>query len=229
MRIRIKFQSTKANFSHDYREEFIKYIKRVAYYNDRDIYMLLFFNGSPPEFSFSVYFNKAKFNKNGIYVPKFSDIYMTISFSSKYDKHLSKLIEMINVNDIYSDGLIFKGYKRLDAPLIKENQVFIEMLSPLIIKNIKDSTFIDCTSSSFEDLTALNILGELNQFNEECLIKMVSVKPKKTVVKYKGKYINASLGQYLLISNSVEGVRRLYDIGIGSKRGDGFGLFQIIK
>ena len=51
---------------------------------------------------------------------------------------------------------------------------------------------------------------------------------RKTVVSFKNILINSSIGEYILEGNS-ELLNILYKTGIGSRRSEGFGMFEVIK
>ena len=115
---------------------------------------------------------------------------------------------------------------------IISNKVLIKFLSPLIVRdhdkeNNKD-IYLDYTSKDFEHKLKAITENYLNQRGLEGTIFLIPVKARRTVAKCLNLNLNCSFGLFELIAKP-EIIQELYLAGIGSRRSEGFGLFDIIK
>ena len=69
---------------------------------------------------------------------------------------------------------------------------------------------------------------KLNGVNSNIKLKPYNNLARKTVVSFKNILINSSIGEYILEGDS-ELLNILYKTGIGSRRSEGFGMFEVIE
>lgn len=105
--------------------------------------------------------------------------------------------------------------------IVKENEIIINMLSPLVIRNHikgeKDKYYLfneDGFQKYFNTIVSENV-------------EITVLKCKKVIVQSYGTNIPSSLGIFKL-SGDVKALQKLYLTGLGSKKSAGFGKFDII-
>jgi len=118
---------------------------------------------------------------------------------------------------------------------IKENEIVIRMLSPLVVRrhNSEDNTdiYYTCEMEGFEkaleENTAifLDRMGMGDAMAEDFSVQ--AIKGKKVVVPVFGRNTDASLGIFKL-TGSCRLLNILYQAGLGVRRSEGRGKFEVI-
>lgn len=188
-------------------------------------------------FVFSRIFSKKfKIYKEKIIFDK--EIYFFISspqneFLSQLAQNLYKSREL-NINN---NPLILKGIHILDYPEVK-NKAKIKMLSPLTIystlykKDKKKTYYYSPFEKEFETLIEENLRKKYEAFYKRCPKFNFKIKPiivdknSEKIINYKGTIIKGWLGCYK-IESLPEIIKFAYDVGLGSKNSQGFGMFEI--
>lgn len=187
-------------------------------------------------FTYSYFLPGAKFNKDRIELERnefsvfFSDadweelLYFFNSFQLlKYKKY------PINGNSM---ELISIYMQKLNE--IKENEVVIKMQSPLIVRNhnSKDNSdiYYTCEMEGFAKALKENVDIFLSKMGvdiktDDFLIE--TIKGKKVVVPVFGRNTDASLGIFKL-TGSCQLLNILYLAGLGVRRSEGHGKFEVI-
>lgn len=117
---------------------------------------------------------------------------------------------------------------------IKETEVIIKLQSSLIVRRHEVETnkdyYYTCDDSEFENVLKENI----NFFLQKLSIPIstdgfgiLPIKGKKIVVNVFGRKVDASIGVYKLCG-SPELLNLLYQTGMGTRRSEGHGKFEII-
>jgi len=187
-------------------------------------------------YTYSYYLPGAKFNSDRIELNKnefslfFSDANQTelLQFFNAFQKMKFKRYPM-NGNSMQ---LISIYMQELDE--IKENEIIIKIQSPLVVRkhNSYNNTDVYYTSDvqGFEDALKDNVRIFLEKTGLKVSINDFSImviKSKKVVVPVFGRNIDASLGIYKL-TGSRELLNVLHMAGIGVRRSEGHGKFEII-
>ena len=130
-----------------------------------------------------------------------------------------------------------KEVKIKNTPSVEANKILIHMLSPLVLRQHfgkinKNDKYITCEDDNFNEVFLENtkyLLGNLYSVNVgKNDIKIEKVRSRKTVTVLFGQKISCSIGDFEL-SGRKEILNLLYNVGIGSKRSQGNGLFNIIE
>lgn len=188
-------------------------------------------------FVFSRIFSKEfKILKKEIIFDK--EIYFFIS--SPLNEFISKFAENLFKNpefEIYKNLLILKGIEVL--PIISpKNKEKIKMLSPLTCystlykKDRKKTYYYSPFEREFEILIKENLKKKFEAFYKENFEFDFKIKPLNVnkscekIINYKGTVIKGWLGTYE-IESEPQIIKFAYDVGIGSKNSQGFGMFEI--
>lgn len=188
-------------------------------------------------FVFSRLFSKNyKIIENEIVFDK--EIYFFIS--SPLNEFLSQFTQNLFKNPsikIFRNELILKGVYILGIPQIKETGK-IKMLSPLTCystlykKDKKKTYYYSPFEKEFEFLIQENLRKKYEAFYKKTKDFEFKIKPMKVdknsekIINYKGTVIKGWLGIFE-INSLPEIIKFAYDVGLGSKNSQGFGMFEI--
>lgn len=191
----------------------------------------------PKSFTFSVYFQNAKIEKEKIIIPskKFKVTLSSYDSATVLFFYNSMLLKLNQTSKIpMKTTITLNGLSLKDIPDIEKDEVKIKFLSPLLVrdKNEESELYLDYKSQEFEEklnIITKNFIDTLsdNDFSSN-EIELIPLEAKQTVVKNMKLLFNASYGTYLL-----KGDHKLLTIlqnsGMGSRRGEGFGMFKVIE
>lgn len=150
---------------------------------------------------------------------------------------------LIMKNSLQKNGLKIQDQNidveiiELKKPSFSSGSIRVKILSPVTVLTTdiltKETTFFKPWTKEFEEAIAQNYVGKYSQFldkepSQKLQIQMLKLSDKsKYVTKYKDTYITAWRGEFRLEAEP-EGLEMLYDIGLGAKNAQGFGLFEIV-
>lgn len=241
MRLKILFGLKEKVLPLDYRPVFLSFIKHSLLELYPDLYNELYGENknTVKPFTFSIGLKNPVFNSDLIRLGgdtigmTFStyDYPMYIRFYNAFLKQKNKHYSLP-----FQNNMVLQSIKNIDARNIKKSEVVIKFESPLIVRlhNKKANTdyYYDYSHDSFEN-TLLDItkeqareLGFVNVSFDNFSLKPII--PGRTVVTLFGNKVNTSLGVYKLTCNN-QLLNYLYNSGIGSRRSQGFGMFEIIS
>ncbi len=163
---------------------------------------------------------------------------VSLTFSTN-DEYLMQVI----IKSLQQNGLEIHHQRydveilALEEPTFDRNSIRIKMLSPLTVLTTDIATkkmiFFEPGSKEFKEAIEQNYIGKYRQiFGKDPLTKLeimpVRLSDKsKYVTRYKNTYITAWNGEFQLTAEP-EGLALLYDLGLGAKNAQGFGLFEIV-
>ena len=205
-----------------YNEEYYKKL-----YNEKDTII--------KPYTFAVFFNKPVFNGEEIII---EDKKFNINFSvSDYEiavalynafNHQKNVKFSIKNNSWTLENITMLNEKKIDTESLK-----IKFLSPLVVRsreNEKDY-YYSYEISEFEDTLKINIKEQLKITNipQEAVetFKINVINAKKVIVKFYEKKMECSVGTFE-ISGDKELLKTIYQMGLGSRRSSGFGMFEIL-
>lgn len=187
-------------------------------------------------YTYSCFFPGAKFNQEKIELDRdtfslfFSDAdpQELLSFFNAFQLMKRKKYPM-NGNSM---TLLSIHMQRLNE--IKEKEIVIKMLSPLIVRkhNSEDNTdiYYTCETEGFDRALKENIAIFLDRMGMDVMtgdFSVQTIKGKKVVVSVFGRNTDASLGIFKL-TGSCELLNILYQAGLGVRRSGGHGKFEVI-
>lgn len=236
MKIIVSAKLDKPELNIDHRPEMLSFLKNAFIKSNNDLYEKYYGNlkTRKKNFCFSEKLDSPQFNDDIINF-KSNNIVITIytyNFEDGIDIYNSILAQK-NIRYPFPDGNGFTVYnvKLSNHKQINKNMLHIKMYSPLLVRcheNGKDY-YVPFDSPDFKKYFKMSVE---NYFLSENLpydhsIDICPINPKKTVVTTFGNKITANIGVYQLIG-STEVLNVLYQSGIGARRSQGFGLFEII-
>ena len=254
MRINLNFELENNVIIKEYRLAIISFIKHALEKNYKNTYDAIYNNNTKMKaFTFGVYLPDAKINNNGIelYKNDKNQTYINITFSI-FDNELfielyNSFNSMINKKYTYNNNSMIMTLRKitmLNEKAINKNKVLIKFLSPLILRDHNRETnkdiYLTFKDENFNYILNQSVERIAKEFNfKSSEIKLITVKTtdedgntikeesKTTVVPFKENLISASFGKFCLEGDTTL-LNNLYKTGIGSRRSEGFGLFEVL-
>lgn len=239
MRFKLYFQLEKNEFPIQYHKCIISFIKLSLSEYNPEFYKKLYNDKEPivKPFTFAVFFNTPIFTKEKIMLGNNS-----IEFNISVQDYTTAIMLYNSFNHqqnkkfpLEQNSMVLKQISLIPEKEITSDEIKVKFMSPLVVRNRNKETRKDYYHSykddQFKETLKINITEELKNSDLPSNIvegfDLIPIEPKKTVITFYEKQIEASLGTYLL-----KGDRRLleylYKAGIGSKRSAGFGMFTIM-
>ncbi len=240
MRIKLFFNLEKPELDIQYRKSLVSFIKHALEEYDENLYKELYKKGENKmkSFTFAPLLPEPKFRNEII---DLSQNYFQVVFSFYNYAHAlhfyNSFVKQKNKKfSLYQNSITLNKILILSEKEITSNVIYIKMESPLIVRNhdretLKDMYYSFEKKEEFEKYLKINIKEQMKNENlDESLLdefKIEAVQPKKAIVKVYEYKIESSLGTFKLTGNK-KLLKYLYQSGLGTKKGLGFGLFEII-
>lgn len=237
MRFKLYFDLENEIISIQYRKSILSFIKKsIQDYNEEEYKQ--FYNqrdNTIKPFTFSVYLKDSKFDGEIIVVVSkrievnlsTSDYNAGIILYNAFNHQKNKKFSLNN------NSMTLKNIVLLPEKEIKEQEVMIKFLSPLVVRSRKNQKdyYYSYEDENFLETLKLNIKIQL-QISDlpESMVENFNLEPvnaKKNVVKFYEKQMEVSIGSFKLSGNP-ELLNYLYRTGIGSRHSAGFGMFEVI-
>lgn len=216
----------------------VSFLKAATLNYDKELYDRLYDKSKSiiKQYTYSCYLPGAEFKENRIELGKKEFI---IFFS---DANQTELLQLFNAFQLMkfkkypmrnnSMQLVSISMQKLEK--IKDKEIIIKIQSPLIVRrhNSEDNSdiYYTCGMAGFEEALKDNIRIFIEKMDMDVSTEDFSIqtiKGKKVVVPVFGRNTDASIGIYKL-SGSCRLLNILYLAGIGVRRSEGHGKFEII-
>ncbi len=224
MTIKINVSLLEKNIPIDYRRLILHLIKSVIEKEDKSLFDKYYSDTSKKPFTFWTKLIGAKFFENYISLEKNEITFCISTNNTKLAFVLYNGFKSIRKTSFEigkTNKLFIENVKVIGEKEIVDNEIIINMLSPLVIrkhvKGEKDKYFL------FNE----------DGFNEQFLyatenkIEIEAVKCRKVIVKAYGTNIPSTLGIFK-VKGDINSLKNAYLCGLGSKTSAGFGKFDII-
>lgn len=231
MKILINLQLKDNRLPLDYRPVLLSLIKVALSKNYPEEYEKLYLNSNQSKhYTFSLKMSHPVF-ENDVILLSSPEIVLDISSSDEYYALLLyNAFQKINRYTLPlqdNNGLSVVKTTIIPTKKITQNNIFVKFISPMVIrKHISGQPDKYYIYNDDEFLPTLKFIID-RQFGREINISIEPICPKKTVVLAFGTKIRSSLGTYRITSDP-EVLDVISKGGIGSRRSEGFGYFQVI-
>lgn len=251
MRIKLHFELENNIINKDYRALILSFIKSSLEKNFKESYKEIYESKDKPImkfFTFSVYLPKPKIEKDKIELEKnYFNAVFSIYDNKRFIEFYNSFNSTINKDkeDFYplkDNKMKLKNITMENEKIISSNRAIIKFLSPLVLRKHEEITknekrkgediYLDFNDNDFNEqlnYSVLRLIKDLKLNGIDSNIKLEPFKTaRKTVVDFKNILFNSSIGEYI-ISGDSELLNILYKTGIGSRRSEGFGMFEVIR
>lgn len=216
----------------------VSFLKAATMNYDEKLYNKLYDKSKSiiKQYTYSYYLPGAKFKDDKIELDKKE---FSLFFSDSNQKELLHFFNAFQTMKFKqypmqnnSMQLISISLRELDE--IKDNEIVIKIQSPLLVRkhNLEDNSdiYYTCNMEGFEEALKDNVRIFVEKTGLDISTDDFSVqviKGKKVVVPVFGRNTDASIGIYKL-SGSCDLLNILYLAGIGVRRSEGHGKFEIV-
>lgn len=237
MKISLKFEVQDNIIPKNYRSFLLSFFKLTLSGNCPELYEKYYSEKySVKNFCFSTYIKNAVFGKEEISFDDDFAITLSVDDSSMegidwynaFLKMKNKPFRLPTKNEMTLKSVKIESHRQ-----IKDDTIIVRMLSPIAVRNVNDgkSRYYSCFDEEFIPELKENTVTLLEKITgidkEKIPMQIEIIKPKKTVTYAFGSNITANLGIYRINSDPIF-LNYLYKLGIGSRRSEGFGMFEII-
>lgn len=237
MRISLEFELDTNSIDKKYRDGIISFFKKTFSTNDKNLYLKYYGETySVKNFTFAVYLDSPKFTPDGI-VLNSNTIKVNFSIFDACDgiDIYNAFLKMRNVKyPLFNNFMTLKRVKIENTKKVSSNAVLIKMISPLIVRTNSNgkNRYLNFKEDGFTENLNQSVKYVLDEFTSIDLsarrFEILPISARKTVVNAFGSNITANIGVFKIVAD-VEVINAIYQLGIGSRRSEGFGMFEIIS
>ncbi len=238
MHIKIEAYLAKPELTAEYRRTLVSFIKKSLMTYDEQLYKKMYVNSnSIKPFTFAVKLNSPLFEKDKVILAdertelnlSTGDFALGIQMYNAFLKQKSIAFAMPNGNAMTVRRVLINN-----SAEVEKEKVNIKFLSPLVVRKHNTNNYDKYLTYHDEDFQKelvqivkyqLEVLCGLKLSENEFFIKPVA--PRKTVVCSMGIKFSCSIGSFEL-SAPKNVINALYHYGMGSRRAECFGMFDLI-
>lgn len=237
MKIIMNFTLQKSELVKNYSPAFVSFVKNALSKYDENLFNGIYKSEPDKEkdFCFAVRLDKPKFESDKITLNS-ENVQVTMSILSSVEgidfynaflKQKNKSYPFPCGNSITLNQVRMENHKPVHS-----QKVLIKMCSPLLVRKHEADvdTYLAYNDEDFQRCFSLSVNKMLNNLVPDVTdtnIEIISVKPFKTVVNTFGNKITGNIGIYQLNADT-KVIDQLNHLGIGSRRSQGFGMFEIV-
>ncbi len=240
MKIILQFQVNDKKIPLDIRRTLTSFIKFSLCKEKNELFEKFYGVGKTvqKQFAFDIKMPNPNFKKDYILLEN-NELQMTIvtnnsclaiDFYNSFLKQRKKSYPLENGNFIILQNVTIKNHD-----LITGQTVLIKMLSPLVVRSHevgKKDYYYQYDEEQFNQKLNESVRMQLKNCSfsdsETVNINIEPISAKKVYVKTFGVIIPCSIGVFRL-TGETEVISMLYQMGMGSKRSVGFGVFEVLK
>ena len=189
-------------------------------------------------FTFSVYFPNLQKSKERFF--DFNNEYFTVNFSTNNFNYLSRLYEGIRGFNNFTPFSFPVKYKLTllpDREVFKESMIY-KTMSPIVVRSFDSNTkktngYIGVNEKGYTH----NLIEAVRYYNNrieglpDSLIDTIEVIPlatKETKIFFKNHLIPCTNGKFKILAHPLV-QKMIYNVGLGSRRSEGFGMLEVIE
>lgn len=237
MKIIMNFTLQKPELVKNYSPAFVSFIKNALSKYDENLFNGIYKSEPDKEkdFCFAVRLDKPKFEPDKITLNS-ENVQMTMSILSAVEgiDFYNAFLNQKNKSYPFPCGnsITINQVRMENHKPVHSQRVLIKMCSPLLVRKHEADvdTYLAYNDEDFQRCFALSVNRMLNNLVPDVLntqVEIMPVKPFKTVVNTFGNRITGNIGIYQLNSDA-KVIDLLNHLGIGSRRSQGFGMFEIV-
>lgn len=238
MRFKLVFDLQNETLDSDYRPAILSFIKNALCQDNPDYYHTFYENGSVQKtFAFAPYLPNPVFLGDKIQVDKLSMevLFTTSDYSlsiTLYNAFLKQKLKPFPLK--FNNSMTLKSIVMIPDRIIEKDRIIIKLLSPLVVrqhcKEDNQDQYLVYNQDGFEAGWRETLQPLLAQVTDSDGIEDLVIKPikcKKVVVRNFGQTIDSTIG-ILELSGDRTLLNYLFGLGMGSRRSQGFGVFDVI-
>jgi CRISPR-associated endoribonuclease Cas6 len=238
MRFTLRFGLQHETLDSDYRPIIVSFIKNALSQENPSYYQSLYGEGTVQKpFAFAPYLPAPVFNGDTVKIDKLHlEVLFTTpdypTFINLYNAFLKQKFRPFPLK--FNNSMTLKSISMLHERVIEKDTAMIKLLSPLVVrrhdKQTNQDQYLVYDQEDFESVWRETLYPLLTPVTDSAGIKDLSIKPlrcKKVVVRAFEQNIDATLGT-LQLNGDRSLLNYLFSLGMGSRRSQGFGVFDVI-
>ena len=238
MRVISLFSLKEPRLPKDYSPVFVSFVKKVLSTKAPELYKELYCSGTTmKKMTFSLKLNSPDFSGDDVKLGG-TDVMMSVSSEDapfSIDLYNS-IITLCGLEFPLPSGnsMKVKSVRIENSRRIESESVLVRFLSPLVLRKhsagLRDRYYVyddEEFGDVFFDVIANELASLCGMEISRTSLSLVPVSPRKTVSRIFGRSIRCSLGVYRLEGDRAV-LNSLYQNGIGSRRSQGCGMFEIV-
>lgn len=217
----------------DYRRGFLSLMKKAIEESTKPTLKTIFYSEHKLKpFTFSVYFPSLGKEKHNGTLPVGDKAIVNFSTSSlELATHLYNGFLKVKEFPLFQNSLKFEKIQMRQNVNIHSNTVTFKTISPILINNIGSSEwyilpgeegFLDGLNFSVSEMAKAFL--DRTEFDLEFKPKFI----KRKILRHYNMHMSSFTGVFEIKSDT-EILQMIYDIGLGVRRGQGFGMLEVIK
>lgn len=225
MLLQLNFILKKTELPLEYRKAIMSFFKESIKNSSPKLYDEYYGNCKKKNFTYSTQIKDIKFSKDRIVTSNNSFVVLlsTNDENFGYLVYNSCLNSINKINPLKDDNfMILTSITRKKETLINTNKLLCKTLSPICICEHKPN---DNSSTRFISIQREDFVS---QIKEKYNVDIIPINCKVTIVQHQNMKFECTSGEFALVGN-IDKLNELYNNGLGSRTGEGFGMFKIIK
>lgn len=232
MRLSIDYEMSGKYLPKDYRSGFISLVKKAIETSNPKLYECYYTQHKLKPFTFSTYFPNLKGGENGMFEVG-NKIRLNFSTSSlELATHLYNGFYKVREFPLFENIIKLKHITMKNLDIIRSDEVTFKTASPVLISNKGSSEwyllpgqdgFIDGVKFAVGE-----IAKEFLNPKAEIEIEFTPLQIKRKVVRHYNMDMSSFVGVFKIKSDP-EILQLIYDVGLGVRRNQGFGMLEVVK
>ncbi len=232
MRLSIEYQMSNPLLPKDYRSGYTSLIKAALEQSNQELWERYYSQRTLKPFTFCIYFPQIKGSENGHFNVG-NQCRLTFSTSSlELGTYLYNGFRKITTHPLFQSELKLKRIWMQPVQEIRTSEVVFKTASPVLVNNLGKADwyllpgqegFIDGLNFAVGEICKafLNRTGDI-------LLEFVPLQIKRKVVRHYNMDMSSFVGVFKLKSDP-EVLQLIYDVGLGVRRSQGFGMLEVVK
>lgn len=229
MRIAVNIEFSDTVLPADYSRSIISFIKFAL--SNAGLYEKYYDNVKSKPFCWALKLDKPTFDKGLINLRSTNAVLIISTLKHEVGIDFYNAFKSITDYELpYKNKVLITDISAINQGYIRKDDIYIKMISPIVVREHTNKDKYFCfNDNDFEKILNGNIEAMLKGNKIDCTskLKIIPVQPKKTVTRIFGSLVNANIGIYR-IKGEVKLLNAVYTLGLGSRRGAGCGMFEVI-
>jgi len=235
MRLALHFKISNNTIPLDYRNGFLSLLKKSFELVSKDLYLSLYGCNTLKPFTFSVYFgNRSEVDKENVYINSDSIILnfstLSLELGTYFYNGLLKVKRELKQYPLFNAMLSLDRVALIRESKIKDNVAVFKTLSPFLVRDFENNNrYFKPADDNFNSQLQFAVSACTKTFlGREANVEFNNIKISSFPVLHYAMPVTANKGMFAL-KGEPEILDMIYQIGLGSRRSQGFGMLEVMK
>jgi CRISPR-associated endoribonuclease Cas6 len=232
MRLAIDYEMSSEYLPKDYRSGFMALIKKALETANPLLYEQYYSRHKLKPFTFSIFFRELKGSEDG----KFNvgkNVRLNLSTSSlELATYLYNGFYKTRLFPLFDNTLELKHISLRRSEQIRSSEVIFKTASPVLVNNLGDSgRYLLPEEQGFTEglhFAVTEVVRAFLDWQGEVPLEFEKISVRRRVVSHYQQSMSAFIGVFKLKSDPTI-LQLIYDVGLGVRRSQGFGMLEVVK